>query len=727
MRGTQFLREEGSFLLFGNARITLRFEKATGKLTDFTADGMTFAKADLPDLMLCLGGHTVSSLDPDKLNVQWARMLYRDTTVRGADAKLSGYCTRQTAEGTQLRLATAFAGFEATAVYTIGEGAEFTRTFELTSLSDEPVRLRGTAAYLPASGALCHMECPGWSIPDTTVLTAEADWPLAENLYDLTPGKEGPGGGNVLLLHDGKRVLSLVNESLRENANGLGLVRAGEGFAIRQSEKTCAILEKDETITLGTLRVRLSEGDWRDEVYAIGRSLETLGCRVNPGTSRESLKDLAIYETQIGTLQFRTEKSHYPTLQDLIDDLPRLRDLGYNCLQLMPSFPFPGYSIYDLHRPEWQHAYGADLRPLVKKAHALGIKVILDVLMHGVIDKEVARWNQKTYVSRKVYYPEWEKCSEYEVCPLRREHPDWFIHDDDGDIFRVYTWSFDWANPGVQDYLADALAMYVTDLDVDGFRFDAPTWVGAPNWAEGNPRRADHSLIAGVRETFDRARVKVDRLKKGVIWYTEPENIYLRSSMDLSYAYSTMGLWRPLFEGKITGAQMQEWLAVRKRINPVGSLYSNWMDNHDSWTNGTTEEGMYSYERFSPTFARSLLALALFQEGAYMAYSGSELLDPEYYRRLLGLRRNNPIFRDGDCSFEAVHAEDPALVSIYWTLGAEKLIAVVNTADHPVESALSGAPEGEYTDLCEGKPWRAGQPLLLAPGGCALLRADSGR
>ena len=34
-----------------------------------------------------------------------------------------------------------------------------------------------------------------------------------------------------------------------------------------------------------------------------------------------------------------------------------------------------------------QHSLGADLKPFIERAHALGMKVILDVLLHGVIDK----------------------------------------------------------------------------------------------------------------------------------------------------------------------------------------------------------------------------------------------------------------------------------------------------------------------------------------------------
>lgn len=476
-------------------------------------------------------------------------------------------------------------------------------------------------------------------------------------------------------------------------------------------------------LTFGRQCLRLSGGDWQEEVSRIGRCYEADGYRVNPGTSRETLKALAIYETEIGIVRFREDKFHqvYQTLDDLRRDLPRLKAVGYNCVQLMPSFPFPGYTIYDLHRPEMQHSLGTDLRPFVQEAHALGMKVLLDVLLHGVIDREISRWDEKTYSSRKYYYPEWVKQCEYEVCPLRTEHPDWFIRQDNGDIFRVYTWSFDWANRGLQDWLIEALSMYVRDLDVDGFRFDAPTWVGAANFAEHLPYRADKSYLAGVAECFRRARAAVDPLKPDLVWLTEPEFIALRGALDVSYTYSTMGFWPRLFEGSLTARQLQAFYAVRKRVNPHQALYVNWLDNHDSWNDGTNETGQYSFERFSPAFARALLALALFQEGAYMAYAGNELPDPEHYRRLLALRARERIFREGECSFETVHADQDSLICIDWRSRQERLVAVVNFSDQPVASTLSGLGEGRFADLLEGSLCDNGRVRLPAYG-CLLLK-----
>lgn len=723
MRGNITLRETDDRLYFGNGRMTLCFDRASGNWLSLESELLSLAPSGLPDCVLRLGGHSGSTLH-EGLNVNWAGQLFTGTHVEGADIRLTGHSLRQTQSAVQLVLSGEFGRFRLNRIYELTDDGLLCRRFEAEYRGDEPEFLRGAAYYTPVLTGLTHAEFPGGSIPGENELGKRACPRVAENGYDLESSGAALGSGtDVLVLHDETRVLSAYNALIDRERSAFHVVGTPAGYAIRQGAPVCARLEPGDSLTFGCQYLNLTTGCWWDEVNRIGRFYETLGHRVNPSTTREALKGLTIYETEIGIVRFRPDKCHhvYDTLEDLTRDLPRLRDLGYNCVQLMPSFPFPGYSVYDLKRPEMQHSLGADLRPFVRRAHALGLKVILDVLLHGVIDKEISRWNAKTYSSRKYYYPEWEKACEYEVSPLRREHPDWFIRQDDGEIFRVYTWSFDWASRGLQDWLTEALAHCVRELDVDGFRFDAPTWVNAANFAENLPYRADKSLLLGIVEGFRRARAAVDPIKPGLVWLTEPEFVAMRSTMDVTYTYSTLGLWPRLFDGRLTARQLQDFYAVRKRLNPLGSLYVNWMDNHDSWNDGTKETGQYSYERFSPTFARSLLALALFQEGAYMAYAGCEKLDPDYYRRLLALRRREPIFREGECSFEAVHAGSDDLICLYWRSARERLLAVVNLTERAVSSSLCGLPEGRYVDLVEGGEY-AGGTVSLPAGGCLLLK-----
>jgi maltooligosyltrehalose trehalohydrolase len=86
-----------------------------------------------------------------------------------------------------------------------------------------------------------------------------------------------------------------------------------------------------------------------------------------------------IYEVHVGTFS----ESH--DFRGVIDDLPRLKSLGVNVIELMPVAQFPGSRNwgYDGVFPHAvQHSYGgpAGLKKLVDSCHAAGIAIILDVV-----------------------------------------------------------------------------------------------------------------------------------------------------------------------------------------------------------------------------------------------------------------------------------------------------------------------------------------------------------
>jgi len=86
-----------------------------------------------------------------------------------------------------------------------------------------------------------------------------------------------------------------------------------------------------------------------------------------------------IYEVHVGTFS----GSH--DFSGIIDDLPRLKELGVNVIELMPVAQFPGNRNwgYDAVFPfAVQHSYGGPraLKELVNACHTQGMAIILDVV-----------------------------------------------------------------------------------------------------------------------------------------------------------------------------------------------------------------------------------------------------------------------------------------------------------------------------------------------------------
>ena len=145
-------------------------------------------------------------------------------------------------------------------------------------------------------------------------------------------------------------------------------------------------------------------------------------------------------------------------LNALASNLTRISNLGCDVLWIMPICdPSTGdksvgspYSIKNYEAINPKYGTMTDLQNLVKSAHNLGMKVILDWVPN---------------------HTGWDN-------PWITEHPDWFMHGANGEIISPpgQNWAdvaqLDYKNPAVAEGMADAIKYWVTAADIDGFRFD---------------------------------------------------------------------------------------------------------------------------------------------------------------------------------------------------------------------------------------------------------------
>ncbi|MGI5183714.1 alpha-amylase family glycosyl hydrolase [Dactylosporangium sp. CA-152071] len=177
--------------------------------------------------------------------------------------------------------------------------------------------------------------------------------------------------------------------------------------------------------------------------------------------------DLVLYELNPRTFTSPAgagDGSGSGTFASVAERLPYLADLGVNAIWMAgharSTDHFYGiWSAYAADRPDLlDPALGTpdDLRALVAAAHGHGIRVLLDVIAHGVV-------NDSTLV---------------------REHPDWFAGGSWGMA------DFDYGNPDFRRWWVDLWISYVRDFDVDGYRVDV-SLVDPTVWDEITARCAD--------------------------------------------------------------------------------------------------------------------------------------------------------------------------------------------------------------------------------------------
>ena len=439
---------------------------------------------------------------------------------------------------------------------------------------------------------------------------------------------------------------------------------------------------------------------------------------VSPNNPPAWIDGAMIYEAQIGFSVFNeiNHYSPYPQVKDLIDDLDQIAEFGFTCIQLMPKQPYPSYNIHDFWDIDTSYGKKEEIKELVQKAHKLGIKVILDILLHGVLDKEIIKiaadgvrsgpfadlissetgdsfnsdvkdwhnyliaWSRHILDFEKYWYE-----GSPDVSPLIAQHPDWFYTNSDGQVQGVYTKAFDARNSSWQDYFISACEFLMNELNIDGFRFDAPSYNDFPNWATWARGRAGASAL-GCLGLFDRLRPVMKKINPQSLLYTEPSGHVFRQAMDLNYNYDEQWLVTAISEPSaqsawgVRGAKdLATWVQERDRFLPNGSLTAHHIDSHDTfWWPSWGKK--WRREQFDITKVRLLTLIFGSLPGPFMMFSGGEIGIEQLLPKLAKVKRSK-IWLTGEINWWTTATDPDGLFAISRKLDKEVSASLVNFTD----------------------------------------------
>jgi glycosidase len=272
--------------------------------------------------------------------------------------------------------------------------------------------------------------------------------------------------------------------------------------------------------------------------------------------------------------------------------LPRLRKMGVDILWIMPIQPIGEknrkgtlgsyYAVRDYTGVNPEFGTLEDFKRLVKQAHALGMRVIIDwVANHTSFDN-----------------------------PWTIEHKDWYLKNDKGEIYPVtYTdgaepeyWTdvtgLDWTRQGLWKGMTDAMAYWVRETDIDGFRCDVAGKVPTPFW--------------------NQARDALDKIKP-VFMLAEADKPELHEhAFDMTYGWDTMGLFKDVAKGKADAKTIRAFLGKPPKSFARDAYRMRFTSNHDenSWQGSDTE-------MYGPAF-KAMAVLAATLPGMPLVYGGQE-------------------------------------------------------------------------------------------------------
>lgn len=385
------------------------------------------------------------------------------------------------------------------------------------------------------------------------------------------------------------------------------------------------------------------------------------------------------------------------TVRGVTENLDYIASLGFNCIYLNPIFAARSYHRYDTldyYRIDPHMGAEDDLRDLVRRAHALGIRVILDgVFNHVSSDHPFFRdVLEKGRASR--YYSCFYALPETPRLPAAGELPGYTCFSYVADMPKTNT-----ADPFLRQYFCDVGAYWVRKFDVDGWRLDV-----ANELDDGFLR----AFCASVKAA------KSDALIVGEVW--ENAAHYLGGDMlDSAMNYDFRRYCRRFFAEQTVDAETFDTnvstLLLRYNENALFAQL-NLLDSHDvsrflSLCGGKTERMelavllQMTFPGMPCVFYGDEKGLCGESEPEYrrpMAWDASSPLE-EVYRRMIALRKTHPALRYGSFHTELA-CGGVYRYSRVWN--GTKITVAMNLGAEPVKAEKRGTlllKKGENRDI----------------------------
>ena len=375
-----------------------------------------------------------------------------------------------------------------------------------------------------------------------------------------------------------------------------------------------------------------------------------------------------IYEVNLR--QYTTEGSFNAFAQHL----PRLAAMGVDTLWFMPVTPIAQknkkgelgsyYACSDFKAVNPEFGTLDEFKDLVKAAQALGFKVIMDwVANHTGWDHVWTKTNQE-YYSIDTQTHDFKTASGME------------------DIIEL-----NYDNAEMEKAMIDAMAFWIKECNIDGFRCDLAFWVKLDFWTA--------------------ARTELEKTKT-LFWLGEFDPIDSPAYcgvFDAAYTWTWMHKTEKFYQGEADIAILKKVLQQYEGLCINGNMPVWFTSNHDenSW-NGT------EYEKYGD-LAPALAVFSILWTGIPMIYGGQEIPNKKrlkffekdtiewkkepalhsFYKTLLDLRRRNNALNRSDALAKAellkTNVENQVLAFMQ-KKGEHEIVVLLNFSDKRLDCSI---------------------------------------
>lgn len=265
-----------------------------------------------------------------------------------------------------------------------------------------------------------------------------------------------------------------------------------------------------------------------------------------------------------GAPKYNTQEEVMHRFDELEEWLPHLQDIGCTAIYIGPLFESTshGYDTRDYRMVDRRLGDNEDFKQFVKKAHALGIRIVVDgVFNHTGREFFAFRDIQKN-----------RENSPY-CCWYKGINFGWNTHYNDGFGYEAWRNCYELVNlnlyeRAVKDYLFDVIRFWIHEFDIDGIRLDCADCL-------------DFDFMKEMR--WMTAQEKEDFWLMGEVIHGD----YARwANDDVLHSVTNYELHKGLYSGHNDHNYFEIAHTIRREFDENGGIYRgrklySFVDNHD--------------------------------------------------------------------------------------------------------------------------------------------------
>lgn len=373
------------------------------------------------------------------------------------------------------------------------------------------------------------------------------------------------------------------------------------------------------------------------------------------------------------------ESLHGGTIKGIEENLDYIKELGCNCVYLNPFFVASSYHKYDLldyYHVDPTRGTDEDFRSLVRTAHTMGMRVIIDGVFNHVCYRHPFFKDVLEEGKESAYYDYFYELPKNPSLPGKGDIPDYMCFAYVPEMPKTNT-----ANRELKKYFCEVGAYWVREFDVDGWRLDVANEV-------------DDQFLRAFRNSVKKE--KKDALVIGEVW--ENANHYINGNMmDSAMNYDFRRFCGQFFADRsIDAAEFDARVTNLLMRYPRQATFAqlNLLDSHDVSRFLTVCREDREHMELALLFQMTFVGMPSIFYGDEKGLSGQN--EPEYrrpmefekkdsleeiYRKLITLRKEHPSLRDG--KYDTILTDEYAYgyrrwdekesISIYMNNGAKPL------------------------------------------------------